>query len=33
MGMAAAYAVVMMLMMLVFMVLYIRRTRQKEDVA
>lgn len=30
MGMAAAYAVVMMLIMLVFMLLYIRQTREKE---
>jgi len=30
MGMAAAYAVVMMAIMLVFMVVYIRRTREKD---
>lgn len=31
MGMAAAYAVVMMLIMLAFMIVYIRRTRQKGE--
>ena len=31
MGMASAYAVVMMAIMLVFMILYIRRTRTEED--
>jgi ABC-type glycerol-3-phosphate transport system permease component len=31
MGMASAYAVVMMLIMLVFMIVYIRRTRSEED--
>ena len=31
MGMASAYAVVMMAIMLVFMILYIRRTREEED--
>ena len=31
MGMASAYAVVMMSIMLVFMILYIRRTREEED--
>ena len=31
MGMASAYAVVMMAIMLVFMILYIRRTRQEAD--
>ncbi|MEM0934428.1 MAG: sugar ABC transporter permease [Pseudomonadota bacterium] len=31
MGMASAYAVVMMAIMLVFMILYIRRTRSEED--
>lgn len=31
MGMAAAYAVVMMAIMLVFMILYIRRTREKDQ--
>ena len=30
MGMAAAYAVVMMLIMLVFMILYVRRTREED---
>ena len=30
MGMATAYAVIMMLIMLVFMILYIRRTRSEE---
>jgi len=31
MGMAAAYAVIMMLIMLAFMILYIRRTRTDEQ--
>jgi multiple sugar transport system permease protein len=31
MGMASAFAVVMMLIMLVFMIVYIRRTRTEED--
>lgn len=31
MGMASAFAVVMMLIMLVFMLVYIRRTRSEED--
>lgn len=31
MGMASAYAVIMMLIMLVFMILYIRRTRVKDE--
>lgn len=31
MGMASAFAVVMMLIMLVFMIVYIRRTRSEED--
>ena len=31
MGMASAYAVVMMAIMLVFMILYIRRTRSEEN--
>jgi len=31
MGMASAYAVVMMLIMLVFMLIYIRRTKEDED--
>lgn len=32
MGMASAYAVVMMAIMLVFMILYIRRTREEEEI-
>ena len=31
MGMASAYAVVMMMIMLIFMILYIRRTREQDD--
>jgi multiple sugar transport system permease protein len=31
MGMASAYAVVMMALMLIFMILYIRRTREEQD--